>query len=235
LNHNFTFYIEPDGISGNTAVFSPEESHHISGVLRRDTGCEVEAVDGHGIRYRIRLFQKNEHCWEGEILSREKGESSAPMDLRLALPCLKHDQWEVALEAACALGIQGIYLIDFKNAALRWTPPRVTKAKKKAIEALKQSGGSLLTEIAGPFWLRELHTESRNLNVYLADKSGPALSKLTCPALLLIGPEAGFDEEVKGVLRQWNLSRFNLGTRRLRSEVACITALAQAALIISSD
>jgi RsmE family RNA methyltransferase len=108
------------------------------------------------------------------------------------------------------------------------------KTKRKAIEALKQSGGSLLTEIAGPFSLRELMTKTQDLNVYLADKSGPALSVLTCPALLFIGPEAGFDEEDEGVLRQRCLSRFNLGTRRLRSEIAGLVALSHAAIIISS-
>jgi 16S rRNA (uracil1498-N3)-methyltransferase len=233
VNHKFIFYLDPDGISKESAIFSPEESHHLSGVLRKVAGCEVEAVDGCGYRYRIQLLHKKDQRWVGAILSGEKVEQSAPQPLWLALPCLKSERWEMALEGACELGIQGIYLTHYQNAAASWTTNRIIKARRKAIEALKQSGGSCLTGIIGPLSIQELLIANPSLNVYLADSSGPAMVNLQVPALLLIGPEAGIHVEEEALLKQVNHYRFNLGKRRLRSEIACVAALAQAALITS--
>ena len=234
MSHTFIFYLNPENISGEKVAFSRAESHHI-GVLRLGSGCEIEAMDGRGRGYLIRLETKYDRIWQGVILDSRVVEAEAPVSVWLALPCLKGDRWESALEAACEIGIAGIWLTDYHNSAVSWTLSRRDKSRRKAIEALKQSGGYRLTAIAGPVTLTDLLKKSAGQNLYLADGEGLALSEIIVPALILVGPEAGLHPEERELLRAANFHSFSLGPRRLRAEVASLAALAQASLKLSSQ
>lgn len=232
MSHKFIFFLNPEDVSSDSATFSRAESHHLD-VLRQGAGCQVEAIDGCGRRYCLQLDEKQGGLWRGAILSQEMTEPAAPLPISLALPCLKAERWESALEAACEMGIERVVLTEYRQAVVSWTDARLDKARRKAVEALKQSGGSRLTEITGPLNLTELLNVVGGLNVYLTEKEAEAFTGIMAPAMILVGPEAGFHPEEESVLKAAGVQRFNLGKRRLRSEIACIAALSHAAVHLS--
>jgi 16S rRNA (uracil1498-N3)-methyltransferase len=235
MSHEFIFYLEPGSVNGHNAHFSRRESHHLGTVLRLKAGGEVSAVDGFGNRYLVRLEDKTDGVWRGIILAIECLEKEAPLPISLALPCLKSDRWEVALEAACEIGLDEVWLTDHHCAALSWTPSRLEKAKRKAIEALKQSKGGCLTRVSGPVKLPELLKKNQSKRFYLAVAEGAALSKPVPPIMLVVGPEGGLNPDEITLLDSVSTRRFTLGKRILRSEIACVAALGQLTLALNRE
>ncbi|RJP81323.1 MAG: RsmE family RNA methyltransferase [Candidatus Zixiibacteriota bacterium] len=226
MGHQFRFYLDPAAIEGLEVRFDPGESHHLSGVLRRGTGAEIEATNGLGELFAVRLTGKWGGQWHGEIVERTAAPEAELLPLALALPCLKGDRWELALEAACELGTGEVWLVDYRQAAVAWSPARADRARRKAVEALKQSGGTRLTRILGPCRPADLLQIFPGEQIYLADAEGQPLEGIQTPALLVVGPEAGWSGEEEALFRQAGAKRFSLGSRRLRSEIASIAALA---------
>jgi 16S rRNA (uracil1498-N3)-methyltransferase len=225
VRHSFVFFLNPEQINADGVYFSTAESRHISAVLRLGRNDEISAVDGQGFLYRIILKERRADRWWGEIRSRRKHEPEPPVPLSLSLPCLKSNRWEILAEAACAMGVAEIWLTDFDNAAIRWSASRKERAEKKAVEALKQSGGSLLTRIEGPIPCRELLALPGFERILCADPEGGVLGEIRGVSLLLIGPEAGLNPKELELVQNAQIVRFNLGPRRLRSEIAGVCAL----------
>lgn len=233
MAHKFIFYLAPHDVGAESACFSRAESHYISDVLRLSVGKSVEAVDGLGSRYILQLQKLDGGRWWGRIVQREITEPGVAVPISLALPCLKLDRWESALEAACELGIETVWLTHYRQAATRWSKARQERAQRKAIEALKQSRGSRLTQIRGPLSLAQLLSSADFVAVWMADPDGEALPPIAAGSLLIIGPAAGLHPEEDAILRANRVRCFSLGKRRLRSEIASVAALAQAARMVT--
>lgn len=233
--HRFVFYLEPASIKDDRVQFSREESHHLRAVLRYDVGQVVEATDGEGSVYRIRLEELAGGCWSGCILDRISDEATPPLAIRLALPCLKNDRWLLAFEAACEFGVEEIWPVDFSRVMVRWTNARLVKARRKAIEILKQAGGSHLTKVRDPMTFVELLAKGTFNDLLLADPEGERLLSLSEGALLVVGPEAGLHAEEEMAFGHCGGRLFNLGKRRLRSEIAAVAAVSQAASILTKS
>lgn len=227
MKHKFTFYVEPSRFQSEQVQFSRAESHHLSSVLRMKRGDQVEAVDGKGYIYSIQLLHREAGCWRGRILSRRLHEVTTPIPACIALPCLKGDRWEIALDAACEMGIQEVWLVDFKSASITWTKARQERAKRKAVEALKQSVGGRLTEILGPATLPGVIEACPTTPIWLADPTGGVMPASLETPLIVVGPEAGLHPEEEEYLTSKRVHRFSLGKRRLRSEIAVVAALTQ--------
>ena len=230
MGHRFRFYLDPAEIRGDKVSFSAEESHHLSGVLRLGAGEVVEATDGQGYVFRVRLEKIENDRWRGRIVNRSLEEKRAPLPVSIAMPCLKSERWQIALEAACELGIDSLYPVDFKRAVVKWTPTRLAKARRKAIEILKQSSGSRLTEIKEPSPLDGIEELDKFNGIWVADPAGNPMAEVPEGALLVVGPEGGLDLEEMAHLDRFGVRLFSLGRRRLRSEIAAVVMLSQAAL-----
>ena len=230
MPHQFLFYADPEAVQVDEIIFDRRESHHISDVLRTAAGATIEVTDGLGWIYRVKLTSAEKGRWAGQILEKRQAEAGAPLPISLALPCLKGDRWENALEAACEMGLSAVWLMDFAQASLSWSKARRERAERKAIEALKQSGGSRLTLIQGPCGLEELLRQSNAGEIWTAEASGEPLPDLRAPILLIIGPEAGLGAAERELLKVKQSRLFSLGSRRLRAEVAAVAAISQAAL-----
>jgi 16S rRNA (uracil1498-N3)-methyltransferase len=100
-----------------------------------------------------------------------------------------------------------------------------------SIEAAEQCGRTRLPEIGEPMLLKKL-VDGRDPArwLYFADESGgePAASAFgPDPALILAGPEGGFTDEERGLIRgATNSVPISLGPRILRAETAALAALA---------
>lgn len=234
MSHRFLFYIDPVDISGKKVRFSRSESHHIQRVLRLGRGSQIEAADGSGYVYQIQLEEVAEGYQFGRILDKRLKEPKAPLPVSVAIPCLKGSRWEIAVEAACEMGVEAIYPADFKRASLKWIPSRIEKMRCKAVEIMKQSRGSRLTSIKEPCTLLQLIERVRFTEIWLADPEGDTISRIQSGALFIVGPEVGLDTDEEGQLGDFGARRFNLGNRRMRSEIAVVVSLAQVQLNLIS-
>ena len=99
-----------------------------------------------------------------------------------------------------------------------------------AIEAAEQCGRTRLPDIAEPISLKLLLSEVSGRTLYFADEGGgeaAAGAFRPGPAVILTGPEGGFTDEERALVRAaGNSVAVSLGPRILRAETAALAALA---------
>jgi 16S rRNA (uracil1498-N3)-methyltransferase len=100
-----------------------------------------------------------------------------------------------------------------------------------AIEAAEQCGRTRLPDIAEPTALKAfLEGREASRPLYFADESGgqrAADAFKPGPALILVGPEGGFTNEERALIRAApSAIPISLGPRILRAETAALAALA---------
>jgi 16S rRNA (uracil1498-N3)-methyltransferase len=150
-------------------------------------------------------------------------------DIWLAFAPVKRAQTDWLVEKATELGAARLLpVITQRTIAER---VKLERLEAIAIEAAEQCGRTRLPEIDEPVALKQL-LERRDPArwLYFTDESGgePAASAFgPDPALILVGPEGGFtDEERKLVRAAENAVPISLGPRVLRAETAALAALA---------
>jgi 16S rRNA (uracil1498-N3)-methyltransferase len=98
-----------------------------------------------------------------------------------------------------------------------------------AIEAAEQCGRTVLPKIFEPLPLECFLAERGRRTVYFADEQGgaPIADTLSSgPAAILIGPEGGFADEERALIRAApDAVAISLGPRVLRAETAALAAL----------
>jgi 16S rRNA (uracil1498-N3)-methyltransferase len=106
---------------------------------------------------------------------------------------------------------------------------RLGRLESIAIEAAEQCGRTRLPEIVEPMPLRRFLEEldpARHL--YFADEGGGAPAAETFregPAGILVGPEGGFTDDERALVRGSGASAISLGPRILRAETAALASL----------
>ena len=231
------FLVRREAISGERVVFDRGESHHLARVLRLAEGDLVEAVDGEGSRYTVRLTRLGARAAEGVVLARGEGAAESPLALVLAQGVPKGDKLERIVRMATELGVSRVDPLvtartvggDLSGGGGR----RLARYRRIAAEAAKQCGRSRVPEVREPEalerWIERgpppglllclWEREPRPLDAVLPD--GPLAH-----ATLVVGPEGGLAEREVDALRGAGAVVAGLGPRILRCESAGPVGLA---------
>jgi 16S rRNA (uracil1498-N3)-methyltransferase len=108
---------------------------------------------------------------------------------------------------------------------------RLERLESIAIEAAEQCGRTILPEISEPVGLKVLlDRRDAARPLYFADELGGEPAAVTFrpgPSLILVGPEGGFTDHERALVRAaTNAVPVSLGPRILRAETAALAALA---------
>jgi len=188
--------------------------HHLSNVLRLRDGESVSASDGAG---GWRMCE-----WRGEAL-RVAGDivtSVAPSPhVGIAFAPVKGDRNEWAVQKLTEVGVDHIVLLaPTRRSVVRWSnvEKQLDKLRVVAREAAMQSRRIWLPTVSG---LISLADALATPGAAVADPTGNTLHATT-PALVIIGPEGGFDaDEIPSTA-----ARISLGDTILRAETATLVA-----------
>jgi len=211
-------------------ILDKSQSHYLGRVLRRNIGDQV------------RLFNWSDGEWLADIthISKQEvtlsvGEQSRPYkrppDIWLLFAPLKHKRNVFIVEKATELGAELIHPVMTAR-----TTSKISMDKMKAhiIEAAEQTERVDLPQIRDPLKLEQILANwDKTRTLIFADESGDgepaaaALSKIKAPAAILIGPEGGFTEQERDLLRAKPYCvPISLGPRILRADTAAAATLA---------
>jgi 16S rRNA (uracil1498-N3)-methyltransferase len=212
------------------------QANYLSNALRMDTGAELLVFDGHSGEWLARIAEAGKKRMTLLVERRTREPETIP-DVWLAFAPVKRAQTDWLVEKATELGVARLLPVMTR----RTNTERVKLERLEAItiEAAEQCGRTRLPEIGEPVSLKQLLTgRDAARRLYFADEGGgeaAASAFAPGPALILIGPEGGFSDEERVLIRAgFNAVPISLGPRILRAETAALAALA-AYMAIAGD
>ncbi len=213
--------------AGDSVVLDRSQANYLGNVLRLGEGDELLLFDGRSGEWlaRISAAAKREMTL---FVERNTREAETIPDVWLAFAPVKRTQTDWLVEKATELGVARMLPTITQRTIVERV--RVERLEGIAIEAAEQCGRTRLPAIEEPLPLRHLmdrRDPSRTL--YFADEAGgewapDAFTK--GPSMILIGPEGGFTDQERALIRAApNSVPVSLGPRILRAETAALAAL----------
>jgi 16S rRNA (uracil1498-N3)-methyltransferase len=220
-----------------TVTLSAEEARHARDVLRLRAGDEVYIFNGAGKEFRcaIREFMPN-----GAILNvTEEVEATRPessLQLTLGVALLKGEKFELVIQKCVELGVTRFVPVASERSDLRLrdedAEKRLTRWRRIALEAAKQSGRACVPEIATLVAFESFIGSINDASVrklFFAERDGRSLSEtmeslVDVPSKIgaLVGPEGGWSDQEIAQAREADWQIITLGGRTLRAETAAI-------------
>ncbi|HVE13144.1 MAG TPA: RsmE family RNA methyltransferase [Elusimicrobiota bacterium] len=244
------FLAEPSDIAQGRFILRGPEAFHVSRVLRRKVGDEIEIFDGKGGRYGGIIRSIGEAEVAGDVTGLRKAEPAPPRArLHLYMGLLKASAFEWVLEKATELGCVSIAPIVTPRTVVRLreeaTAAKQERWKKILLAAAKQSGRADIPVLEKPVHFRDAIVAAKDKGLILMgwERQGTetthaglrqvlAEARAQGPDLdvrLFIGPEGGFSDEEVELAQCEGAHLFHLGGTTLRAETA---AIASAAIVV---
>ncbi|GHA91786.1 ribosomal RNA small subunit methyltransferase E [Algimonas arctica] len=206
---------------------SREQAHYFGTVLRKRVGD------------RVRLFNGRDGEWAAEIVTTDRKSMRLSVGEQLREPCpvpdirllfapLRKHRTSTVLEKATELGVRTIQPVI--TARTQFSKFNIERANAQITEAAEQTERLDLPDLYAPVTLYSALADNRHL--LFADEAGcvpmvlPTLEGLSLPLDVLIGPEGGFMEDERDMIRaRDDVYPVTLGPRILRADTAAISLL----------
>lgn len=227
------FHVRPEAVSGDRVVFDAEEARHLGRVLRLRPGEVVQAVDGKGGEFTVRLESLQGREAVGRILSRSDRLTESPLAITLAQGIPKGDKMEWIVRTVTELGAARVVPLLTERVIVRLPSSRWRERQRRwqrvAKEAAKQCGRSVIPAVEPVLSLEEFIAEGLATELALCLWEGErqglrgildSVSGTPASALLVVGPEGGLAVSEVELLRGHGLRTAGLGPRILRTETA---------------
>lgn len=222
-----------DAVVGGVVSLTGAEAKHAAVVRRLRVGEQVTLGDGQGAW----LTGEAEHVEPSRVDVRiiERAEHAAPSPRIVLVQALaKGDRDEMAVQAACELGVDEIVPWQAARSVSRWDGPKAVKGRQRwatiVREAAKQAHRAWVPEVAEPVTTAQLVHRTESARVLLLEPTASArLSELDTDGrdlVLVVGPEGGIAPEELDRLEAAGAERVLLGDTVLRTSTAGPAAIA---------
>src|SRR4051812_39918234 len=204
------------------------QANYLGNVMRLGVGAELLVFDGSSGEWLARITEAAKKRMTLTVDRRTREPEPIP-DVWLAFAPVKRAQTDWLVEKATELGAAKLVPVMTQRTIAGRV--KLERLEAIAIEAAEQCGRSRLPEIDEPITLKTLlDPRNRLRRLYFADERGgePVASAFRPgPALILTGPEGGFTDEERMLIRAApNAIPISLGPRILRAETAALATLA---------
>jgi 16S rRNA (uracil1498-N3)-methyltransferase len=217
--------------SASDIPLAREQAHYVLNVLRMNSGDALRvfnANDGEWLAYLTDVKKKDASI----RCERRISDVTRPPDIDYLFAPLKHARLDYMVQKATELGARRLRpVITARTIAERVNLDRM---RANAIEAAEQCNLVFVPDVLEPVSLNAAireWTPERTL-VYCDETATLAdpivtLAKIKTPAAILVGPEGGFTEEERAMLKALPYVRaISLGPRIMRADTVAIAAFA---------
>lgn len=225
-------------IEGSLCRLGNDESMHCIKVLRHRSGDMINIIDGKGTLMKCRLIDDSPKGASAEIIGAEHNWGGHPYHLTLAVaPTKNADRYEWFAEKACEIGVDCIVPVIGQYSERKVF--KTARVEKILTSAAKQSLKGAIPQICPPLSVNDFIQASRTdedgtlkmIAYCFEDSSCPRRSIKDVLAnfsgdriTVMIGPEGDFSPEEAESAVGCGFIPVHLGTSRLRTETAGITA-----------
>ena len=226
-------------IQGGICRLDQDESGHCIKVLRHRCGDEISVIDGCGTLYRCRIISDSPKGVEAAVVSHENDWGGHPYRLHLAVcPTKNNDRYEWFAEKACEIGLDELSPVIGEHSERRVL--KTARIEKVLISAAKQSLKASVPSVKEPVSVKEFilnaSKDTLRLIAYcFEDDRVPRRSikevldsSEAKEIIVMIGPEGDFSKAEAELALEQGFIPVHLGTSRLRTETAALTAASAA-------
>ena len=228
------FPVSKESIHDNQAVISGQDYRHMVKVLRLKEGDEVTLFDTDSIEYHGKIAGIGKNELQVDIIGSERVYRESPINIKLFQSIAKGDKMDYIIEKATELGVSSIVPMVTERVQYRPGGNKKTRWQKIAVEASKQCGRTVPTELEDILQFKDAllscnHNSLRiilHVNTELSVKNH-LKSTLQTPQniILFIGPEGGFTDNEVLLAKEMGFIPLGLGPRVLRTETASVSVL----------
>ena len=220
-------YIEQPLDGAGEIVVAGPQAHYLSGVMRLQPGDPVRLFDDISGEWLAKVAHVGKRdmvlAVEAKLCPRE-----AVPDLWLLMAPIKKGRIDWIVEKACELGIDRILPVITQRTIV----DRVNTDRLRAhmIEAAEQCGRTALPTLDDAVKLDRLLAgwPSDRALLFADEAGGVPIAEVASkgPAAILIGPEGGFTDSERALIRALPAARgVTLGPRILRADTAAVAAI----------
>ena len=225
-------YIEAGLREGQPVEAGKEQFHYLANVLRAEDGTELLLFNGRDGEWKAKIAFPTRKRIEMTPVEQTRPQP-APCDLHYLFAPLKVGRLDYLMQKAVEMGAGVLQPVMTQHVQGKITS--IERLQANAVEAAEQCGILAIPEVKAPVKLRDLLADwPKERRIVYCDEGDagqnplPVLSGISERHLaLLVGPEGGFSEGERQLLRSLDfVTAIPLGPRILRADTAAVAAMA---------
>ncbi|MET3580277.1 16S rRNA (uracil1498-N3)-methyltransferase [Mesorhizobium robiniae] len=211
---------------------SPQQGHYLMHVLRLGEGAEVLLFNGRDGEWLAAIAAKSKKAVRLKVLTLQRPQPPLP-DLVYCFAPIKQGRLDYLVQKAVEMGAGVLQPVVTQHTQV--TKPGIERLRANVVEAAEQCGILAVPEVReAEKFERLLAGWDKERRLIFCDEDAstnnplPALQALREKKFgLLVGPEGGFSDEERRLLRALPfVTAIPLGPRILRADTAAVAALA---------
>ncbi len=219
------FYTTPDLVTPKQLRLTDQEAKHAARVLRIRTGDQIHVTDGNGKLFNCSVSEIHKNEVTCEILNVTLEERKRPYITLVVGLIKKRDRLEFAVEKSVELGADEI--VVFRGDHSEKGNVRVDRLESTVLSAMKQSLRVFLPKVSFTENLSAaVDAREKSMSLIYADETiDKELEQILREdkLMLVVGPEGGFSDSERNILKNEGGVPYSLGDKRLRTETAAVT------------
>jgi 16S rRNA (uracil1498-N3)-methyltransferase len=211
---------------------SPQQGHYLMHVLRLGEGAEILLFNGRDGEWSVAIAAKSKKAVRLKVLTLQRPQPPLP-DLVYCFAPLKQGRLDYLVQKAVEMGAGVLQPVITQHTQV--AKPGIERLRANVVEAAEQCGILAVPDVReAQKFERLLAGWDKDRRLILCDEDASTNNPL--PALqavrekkfgLLVGPEGGFSDEERRMLRALPfVTAIPLGPRILRADTAAVAALA---------
>ncbi|MDD9304872.1 MAG: 16S rRNA (uracil(1498)-N(3))-methyltransferase [Desulfobacter sp.] len=226
------FIIDSKEIEMSKIHIKGQDARHIKKVLRLKLDDDLSMTDGRGKDFCGKIIGLTQESVEVVVTEEKKSITESDLDLTLCTAMLKHKKMDEVVKQISQLGVTQ-WLPFFSKRSIPMSNPKkqarqMERWQSIARESLKQCRRSCLVKLHPPMGFESMLDFANPYPVKIAFweeaarplRELPAVEKTR--AIVLVGPEGGFDPGEISQAREAGFLSYTLGPRILRAETAAV-------------
>jgi 16S rRNA (uracil1498-N3)-methyltransferase len=222
---------------GATVVLDAAQAHYLASVLRLKAGDPLLIFNGLDGEWKAHLAKSGRRK-AAAIVETQTRPQTPPGDLHYLFSPLKHARLDYMIQKAVEMGVSRLQPVMMRHTHAERV--NLERMRANSVEAAQQCGILAVPEIAPPVDFKPAIAALGPRHLVFCDEEAPPADPVSAlraawggarpdqtGLAVIIGPEGGFAEEERAMLRaRPATTRIALGPRILRADTAAVAALA---------
>ena len=205
------------------------QAHYLISVMRVKIGTRLKLFDDINGEWLAEVAMLAKRDLIVNLLGHLRARETVP-DVWLAAAPIRRARYDWVAEKSCELGVARFIPVLTRRAVV--DKVKDDRLRAHMIEAAEQCGRTALPEVSPQMRLTDWLPTLSGRTLFFADEEGgtpfaDAIAASPGPATILIGPEGGFDDAERALIRATQAAvPVSLGPRILRADTAAVAAVA---------